>query len=126
MAPEPPQLFHDYLRAVLSATYHRTAAMMSSPKGVETLYEGAKWCSENTELGGHVEWIIPKRMFVWRGANVYGIDTSTLRFIGIGREIDRFTGKLTSRVTIIMRVGWYKMHLAVAKALGLSPKRFPP
>lgn len=125
MSPEQPQLFHDYLRAVLSATYHRTAQMMSSPKGVDVLYEGAKWCSENTDLGGHVEWIIPNRMFMWRGANVYGIDTSSLRFIGFGRKVDKLTGKMTSRITIIMRVGWYKMQLAVARTLGLSPIRFP-
>jgi len=121
--PEKPELFHDYLRAVLSATYHRTAAMMSSPKDVITLYEAAKWASENTDLRGHVEWILPNRMFVWRGANVYDIDTSTLRFIGIGRTVER--GRVTTRATIIMRVGWYKMHVAVARALGLSPKRFP-
>jgi len=123
LPPERPELFHDYLRAILSATYHRTIQAMSSPKDVVTLYEAAKWASENTDLGGHVEWIIPNRMFVWRGANVYNIDTSQLRFIGIGRTIER--GRVTTRATIIMRVGWYKMHLAVARALGLSPKRFP-
>jgi len=125
LAPEPPETFHDYLKAVLSVTYHRTAAMMSSPKGVDVLYAAAKWCSENTELGGHVEWAIPKRMFVWRGANVYNVDTSTLRFIGFGREVDKLTGKGTSRITVITRVGWYKMHLAAARILGLSPERWP-
>jgi len=99
--------------------------MMSSPKGVDILYEAAKWCSQNTKLGGHVEWVIPGRMFVWRGANVYDIDTSTLRFIGFGREADRLTGKATSRVTVIMRVGWYKMHLAAARVLGLPRERWP-
>lgn len=125
LAPEAPELFEAYLRVVLSATYHRTAAMMTSPKGVDILYEGAKWCSENTKLGGHVEWLIPGRMFIWRGANVYDIDTSTLRFVGLGREVDKLTGKTTSRVTVIMRVGWYKMHLAAARILGLSKERWP-
>ena len=123
MPPEPPEVLEPYLIAVLSATYHRTAAMMSSPKSVDILYDGVKWCSENTKLGGHVEWVIPQRMFIWRGANVYDIDTSTLRFIGVGRQVER--GKFTSRATIIMRIGWYKMHLTVARVLGLSPKRFP-
>lgn len=123
MAPEKPEVFHDYLKAILSATYHRTAAMMSSPKDVITLYEAAKWSSENTDLGGHVEWVINDRMFVWRGASVYGIDTSQLRFIGVGRSFEK--GRVTTRATIIMRVGWYKMHLAVARVLGLSKIRFP-
>jgi len=123
MSPEKPEAFTDYLKAILSATYHRTVAMMSSPKDVITLYEAAKWASENTDLGGHIEWVIPDRMFVWRGANVYGIDTSHLRFIGVGRAFEK--GRVTTRATIIMRIGWYKMHLAVARALGLSPVRFP-
>lgn len=107
---ENPELFEPYLKAVLSATYHRTAAMMSSPKSVEVLFEGAKWCSQNTNIGGNVEWIIPNRMFIWYEANIFDIDSSTLRFIGIGREIDRVKGRITTKLTIIMRVGWYKLQ----------------
>jgi len=101
--------YHDYLKAIISATYHRTAQMMSSPKDVTTLFEAAKWASQNTELGGHPEWIIPNRMFTWSGVNVLNIDTSTLRFIGIGQKIS--AGGNIKRVTVIMRIGWYKLQL---------------
>jgi len=111
--------YHDYLKLIVSATYHRTAEMMSSPQDIVTLFEAAQWASQNTELGGHPEWVIQNRMFLWSGVNVLDIDTSTLRFIGIGQKFNA-KGKLVTRVTIIMRIGWYKLQfLATLRALGL-------
>lgn len=111
--------YRDYLKLIVSATYHRTAQMMSSPKDIGTLFEAAQWASQNTELGGHPEWVIPNRMFLWSGVNVLDIDTSTLRFIGVGQKSDAVGGKVTTRVTIIMRIGWYKLQfLTTLRTLG--------
>jgi hypothetical protein len=122
--------YRDYLKLIVSATYHRTAQMMSSPKDIGTLFEAVQWASQNTELGGRPEWIIPNRMFLWSGVNVLDIDTSTLRFIGVGRKSDAAGGKVTTRVTVIMRIGWYKFQflttlrtLARFKPSGLSATR---